>query len=557
MMEILLVWWINLWHDLGNLWRRMLRRRVTHIRIELHGSLPEFVSSPVWWQRRFLGRREPLSLSRLRRQFTRIAADPQVRGVLLHINGLTAGWATLQSLRDEIRRLREAGKKVSVYLRTPDVPGYYAACAANEILMPPATFFSIVGLHIEVQFLKDALEKIGISAEVTAVSPFKSGGDTLVRSDMSPENRAQLERLLDARYHEVVRAIGEARGMQPDAVCALIDQAPFNGPVAVEHGLIDGLYYEDQLVAHFKDGETDPIILDWGDATRALRLLPVQRYKQVVAVIPIEGTIVDGPSRNMPLPLPLFGGTMAGAESIAQALRKAERNRRIGAVILYVNSPGGSAFASDQIWREVVRVGRKKPVVVAMGDAAASGGYYVAAPAAAIIAQPGTLTGSIGVFVLRPILEGLLERVGVHTVALSRGANSGFLNSSAAPTDAERQALRDLVFTSYAEFKARVREGRSLSEEHLEPIAGGRVWVGREAMDLGLVDQMGGIPEALLKAQELAGMPRDREAPLPILRGGRSHLAPEPFPPDSAAIVRAIQEALRPQIWMALPWDII
>jgi protease-4 len=192
-----------------------------------------------------------------------------------------------------------------------------------------------------------------------------------------------------------------------------------------------------------------------------------------------------------------------------------------------------------------------------MGNAAASGGYYVAAPASAIVAQPGTITGSIGVVLLRPIIAGLFERAGINTVALSRGAHSGVLSITEPPTDDERQALRSLVFDSYAEFKRRVRDGRTLAEEQLEPIAGGRVWLGHEALELGLVDKLGGLPEALLRAQELAHLPPDRTAPLLLLRGERTRLPPLPFPIDKPIdLAHELEVALRPRVWALLPFEI-
>ncbi len=555
-MGIIITWLINLTHAIRNGWRWLLRRRVDYVWIELSGALPEFAAAPPWWQRRFLGAREPASMHGLRRKLQRIAADPQAAGVLLKIDGLAAGWATLQSLRDELAHFRTSGKRTIAYLLTPDMAGYYAACAADEILIPPSAFLMITGLRAEVQFLKDALAKVGLAAEVEAVSPYKAAGETFVRSDISPENRAQLDRLLDLRFAEIVRAISVARGIDAPAAHAAIDAAPLSGALAIERGLVDGLCYEDELAARLKTGDREPEILDWDAAKRTLRLLPARWQRKLVAVVQVEGTITGGSSRNLPIPIPLFGGQQAGADSVAQALRQVERNRRVAAVVLYVNSRGGDAFASDLMWREVLRVRKSKPVVVAMGDAAASGGYYIAAPASAILAQPGTLTGSIGVVSLRPIIAGLLERAGVNTVVLSRGAHSGVFSIGQPPSDDERQALRDLIFTSYAEFKQRVCEGRDISEERLEPIAGGRVWLGQEALELGLVDQLGGIPEALLKAQELADLPRDRDAPILLARDERDDLPPQPFPAGGLLELWPLLEGtLKTRILAVLPWD--
>jgi protease-4 len=556
MISSIIVFVINVSRSLRNTWRRLLRRRVDYVRIELSGALPEFAARPPWWQRRFLGAREIPSLHGLRRKLQRIAADPQATGVLLKIDGLAAGWATLQSLRDELAHFRTSGKRAVAYLLTPDMAGYYAACAADEILIPPSAFMMITGLRAEVQFLKDALAKVGLAAEVEAVSPYKAVGEPFVRSDISPENRAQLERLLDLRFAEIVRAISAARNIPAPEARAAIDAAPLSGAAALERGLVDALCYEDQLAARLKVGEREPEILDWDAAKRALRLQPARRLHNLVAVVQVEGTITGGSSRNLPFPIPLFGGLQAGAETVAQALRQVERNRRVSAVVLYVNSRGGDAFASDLMWREVLRVRKSKPLVVAMGDAAASGGYYIAAPASAILAQPGTLTGSIGVVSLRPITAGLLERAGVNTVVLSRGAHSGIFSISRPPSDDERQALRDLIFTSYAEFKQRVCEGRDISAERLEPIAGGRVWLGQEALELGLVDQLGGLPQALVKAQELAGLPPDRDAPILLARGERSELPPQPFPAGGLLeCLPLLEQALKTRILALMPWE--
>ncbi len=553
-----IIFLVNLWLRTVNLWRRVRNQRIDYVRLRLSGTIAEFSDAPPRWQRRFLGTLTPLSVAELRRLFRIIAEAPQIRGVLLEIDGLASGWATLQSMRAAIGDLRAQGKQVVVYLITPDVASTYVACAATKILLPPTMFWNVLGLRAEVQFLRDALAKWGIEVEATAVSPYKSAPDTFVRTDFTPESREQFERLLDLRYAELLRALADGRGKSIEQISTLIDHAPLSAQTALDAGLVDGLCYEDELAAYLKDGELDPIILELEPALKALQRPLLLFRKQRIGLVRIEGTIMRGASRRSPLPLPLVGGTMAGAESVAQAMRQAEQNPRIAAVVVYVDSGGGEVFASDLMWREVLRVRRQKPVVVVMGNAAASGGYYLATHASAILAQPATLTGSIGVFVLRPVVAGLLEHADIHTTTISRGANSGLLGGTQMPTESERAATRDLVFALYGDFTARVCEGRTLTQEQLAPIAGGRVWLGEEALQYGLVDRIGGIPEALLLAQELAKLPQDPYAPLVQLRGGRSNLAPAAFPIDTPQeLAKMVADLLRPTAWAHVPFELL
>ena len=554
----MLILLINLVRSLRNAWRRLLRRRVDYVKIRLSGGLPEFGAPVPWWCKRLLGAREAQSMSGLRRQLQRISDDPQTSGVLVEISGFAAGWATLQSLRDELLTFRQRGKRVVAYLYTLDNAAYYIATAADEIITPPTALWSVLGIYTEVQYLRDALARIGVEAEVEAVSPYKSAYERFVRSEMTPENREQLERLLDRRYDTLVEAIAGARNKTADEVRALIDRAPLSGGEAREAGLIDALLYEDELAHYLQQGEREAVITEWSDARKALLLPMARRFRHLVGVIPVEGTIVQGGSQRLPIALPLLGQEQAGSDSIAQAIRAAERNKRIAAVILYVNSPGGDAFASDLIWREVVRLQKQKPVVVVMGDVAASGGYYIAAPANMIIAQPGTITGSIGVISLRPNLSGLLAKADIHTTTLRRGANSGLMASSQPLSASERTAWRHLLLVTYDEFRQRVVSGRKMTEAELEPLAGGRVWAGVDARDLRLVDTLGGMPAGLRAAQDLARLTPDERAPLVVLRGARTRLPPQPFPAESlAALLQTIETGLKPRVWALLPFEIV
>lgn len=547
-----------------NGWRRLRRRRIDWVRLTLSGALPEFADTPSWWQRRFARAVAPLSLLGLRRRLERLADDAGLQGVLLTVQDLSAGWAAIEGLHEALRTFRASGKAVVAYLPTADTRAYLAACGADAIVMPPTAYLSLTGVRVEATFLGDALRLAGLDAEVIAVSPYKSGGDSLSHGAITPEAQEQLERLVERRFATVVETVAAARGLAPESVRELIDRAPLLATAAHTAGLLDGALYEDELEAFLAQRSgVEPArlkLVDWRRADRSLPLPPLRRERRYVGVVRVEGALTSGTSRRSPLPLPLIGGSQAGSDTVIQALRQAERDSRVAAVVLHVDSPGGDAFASDLIWREALRLNRAKPLVVSMGDVAASGGYYIAAPARAIVARPSTLTGSIGVYTVRPNAARLLDRAEIGVATIARGANSG-LYSVARPLDeAERAALSRTVFEIYAGFKERVRAGRGLAEEQLEPIAGGRVWTGAEAQALGLVDELGGFPAALARARALAELPPDPHAPVLLLRGGgRLPAPPRPFPvePDPApagALPALLEEALRTRVLAALPW---
>jgi len=564
-----------LWRGCVKLWRRLRRRRIDWVRMEVSGALPELAEPLLWWQSRFGGVTTPVSLQSLRRRFERLADDPHIRGVVLVMRDLGAGWAAMQGLHEILRGYRDTGRRVVAYLPSADTRAYFAACGADTVVMPPTAYLNLTGLRVEVTLFGDALRLAGLEAEVIAVSPYKSGGDQLTRASLSPEAREQLERLIDDRFTMLVETIAAARGLGNEQVRALIDRAPFSASAACEAGLLDAALYEDELEAFLRrlDPTAAPAsttahasaarandglaLVDWLQADRWLPPPPARRERRFVGVIPVVGAIASGPSRRSPLPLPILGGSLAGSDTIAQALRRAERDTRVAAVVMHIDSPGGDSFASDLIWREALRLSRRKPLVVSMGDVAASGGYYIAAPARAIMARPATLTGSIGVYAVRPNGAALLERARIGVGVISRGANSG-LFSPLRPLEAtERDALTRTVFETYAIFKERVREGRGIEEEQLEPIAGGRVWTGREAALFGLVDDLGGLPAAVARARELAGLPPDPRPTLLMVRGGgRRDLLPRPFPPGEpqSFLSALLEEALRTRVLTALPF---
>ena len=271
----------------------------------------------------------------------------------------------------------------------------------------------------------------------------------------------------------------------------------------------------------------------------------------------VEGTIVRGRSRKLPLPLPLLGREQAGSDSVVAALRSAENNRRIYAVLLYVDSPGGDALASDLIWREVERIRAQKPVVVLMGNVAASGGYYVSAAASHVFARKNSITGSIGVILTRPVAAGLLNRLKVNPVTVSRGARSNLLDPRRSPTHDELAVLEHQLNVFYGEFKDRVASGRGLRPDDLEGIAGGRVWTGAEALRRDLVDETGGFRDALAKAWELAGTTEESGLLVKITPpGGARPLPGEPVHEAVDATRDALRELVTARVWALAPYEI-
>jgi protease IV len=533
---------VNLWRLVRNARARLFARPPDFVWIEVGGPLEEF-ETPVGFLRRRLAP-DPPTLERLRGMVDRIFTDGRPRGVILRIKNLNAGWAAIEELRGEILAFRERGKRVVAYLADPvDTRSYYLACAADEILATPLAGLNVTGLRARVDFLKDALNNFGLEVEVVAVSPYKSAGERFVRDDFSEESREQGGRLLDRRYEEVVRAISESRGGSLEDVRRRIDLAPYDAREALSEGLLDGVLYEDELPARLGSEDQRARLAEWDRARRSLLLPYRRRSRRKVALVSLTGAIVRGRSRRLPVPLPFVGAEQAGSESVVAALRVAEKSRRISAVLFHVDSPGGDALASDLIWREVERTNAKKPVVVLMGNAAASGGYYVSVPANHVVARRGTITGSIGVLMIRPVARGLYDKLGINPVALDRGARAGFLDPSRRPDDEELRVIEGQIQRIYAEFKDRVVRGRGIVAADFEGIAGGRVWTGTEALQLGLVDQVAGFREALQRARELGGVERDvPEALVKVTppRGGR----PAPGEP---AVVEAVGE-----MWEAL-----
>jgi protease-4 len=558
-------------------WLRSFRRSgLDCVVVYLQGSFPEL--SP---------RREPLpfplsllslfpsevSLTDVRAAAEVIGGDSRVQTVVLRFDALQAGLSTLYSLRRIFADLRATGKRLIAWVPTPSTLDYYLASACDEIIVPPSGHLYVMGVQIEPVFLKDALAVIGVEADLESIAEYKTTPDTFRRSTISEPHREMLEAIADAVFDEIVRTISEGRELDPAHVRGLIDRMPLTAAEALEAGLIDAVLYEDELSAHVPRPEhTRPAgdtattsLLTWREAARWLRR-PIKRTtRQRIGVVSVQGMLVPGRSRRLPVPIPVplpFVEEQAGAETIAQALRQAEADRHIVAVILSVDTPGGSMLASDLIWREVSRLREHKPVVVLMGRQAASGGYYISAPANHIIARPTTLTGSIGIWGGKFSFAGLYEKLGVGRATIQRGAMAGIFSEAAPFSDEERGRIRQGLSEGYTLFKARVARGRGMTDVQVEEVARGRVWAGTQAREKGLVDELGGFETALARAKELAGLEAEREYTVVQVRPPRHTLLPPPFARETTtdsspgAMLYAVQSLTRERIWALAPWTV-
>jgi protease-4 len=528
-----------------------------YVIVRVQGSYPERTPQP---ERRF-----PLSLlpwpppppsvESFNSVLERLAGDARVQGAVLLISSLAAGPATIASLRQTIARFRGTGKEAVAYVQDLGMWSYYLASACDQVFSPESGGLKAAGLWSEAIFLKDTLALAGIEADFEAIAEYKVSPDRFRRSKMTEPHREMLDSLLDSIYETVLGAIAEGRGLAPEKVRALLDSVPLQPEEMLEAGLLDGVCYEDELAVRLGD----TALLTWKAARKRL-VRPIRWHsKRAIGVISLEGLIVPGASRRPPLPIPLplpVPEKQAGSDTLVAQLRTAARDNRLAAVILHIDSPGGSALASDLIWREVVRLRWEKPVVVYMGDIAASGGYYVSAPADAIYAQDATLTGSIGIWGGKVVTQGLYRKLKAGREVVSRGEAAGLYADDDIFSDEERRRIRANLGQSYTRFKARVAEGRGLKEEELEVVARGRVWTGEQAAGRGLVDKLGDLHAAAEKARELAGVPTQRYMPLVKVRPPKEYQSPLPTPTGAQAWLGSLGKLLREGTLALAPWAI-
>jgi protease IV len=444
----------------------------------------------------------------------RARGDDRVKALVAKVGGREIGLACVQELRSAVQEFREAGKLTVAWAETfgefsaGNVP-YYLATAFDTICLQPSGDLGLTGIAVERRFYRGTLDRLGVEFQVGKRHEYKNAADQFTERSFTGPAREATERMAVSVIEQVTDAIASRRGIGPEQARALIDRGPFLSGQALEAGLVDSLCYRDEVYAGVrKQAGHDAVLQYVGRYQRShalaerARKLPVPR-QQSVALIYATGPIRRGRSRHGPL----SGGAM-GSDTIAAALRAAISDDRARAIVLRVNSPGGSYVASDTIWREVVRArAAGKPVVVSMGDVAASGGYFISMAADAIVAQPGTVTGSIGVLSGKPVLGELLGRAGVTTDSVTEGAHSAMFTTTRPFSEDEWALVNAWLDHIYADFTGKVASGRGMSAERVHELARGRVWTGADALANGLVDEIGGLDRAAALARTRAGLP--------------------------------------------------
>ncbi|HVR72518.1 MAG TPA: signal peptide peptidase SppA [Vicinamibacteria bacterium] len=476
----------------------------SYLVLNLAASIPE---QPRTELAPFLGGQPP-TLRTLVESIDRATTDGRVKALVLRVSFLPdAGWGKVQELRDAITRFRKSGKPAYAHLEFTGNKEYYLATACDKVYVVPTALLDVTGLAAEVTFYRGTLDKLGVQAQFEGVGKYKNAPNQFTERGLTEPHREQMQDLLDGFYGQYVSAIAEARGKTVEETEAVLDGGPYDGQGALEAGLVDELVYQDQLEERLDDAEQ----VTPSRYVKAARGFRFERRPKL-ALVYVLGEILPGQSQDSP-----FGGSFAGSATVTEALRSAREDGDVKAVILRVDSPGGSGTASDVIWREVELTKKKKPVVVSMGDVAASGGYYVAMGSDAIVAQPATITGSIGVFGGKFSLGGLYEKVGLSKEILKRGRHADLFDESRPWSDAERAHVHEMMARFYTRFVSKAAEGRKKSYADIDAVAQGRVWTGAAALEQGLVDRLGGLDVALALAKERAGIPAGQEVAVVVL----------------------------------------
>jgi protease IV len=489
------------------------------------------------------------------------AEDGHVVGLIAKVGGMWP-WAAMQELRRGVKTFAASGKPTLAWaesfgeIGSRDMAAYVLATAFDELWLQPGGGVGLLGVGIETTFVRGTLDRLGIEPQFEQRYEYKNAADVLVRKEFTAAHREALERLAESVFNDAVETIADARGLPGDQVRELIDTGPRTASEAQAAGLVDRVGYRDQAYEAMRAKTGKPELL-FADRWRPRRkIAPPPHRRDHVALVDVRGAIVMGRTRRHPM------GRQAGSDTVSAQLRAAHESDRACAVVIRVDSPGGSAVASEVIWREVSRLRESgKPVVVSMGDLAASGGYYISCPADVIVALPATLTGSIGVLGGKMVVDSLLERIGVSTGIVQRGARAFMYSARRGFSEEERTRFGATIDAIYDDFVGKVAAGRRRPVADIEAVARGRVWTGRDALEAGLVDELGGLRDAVRIARERASLPDD--APVlgairipPLARLGRPKNSDDPRTWVGTALPR-VKDLANVAAALGLPGDAV
>ncbi len=464
-----------------------------------------------------------ITMNEFKERLEKAAKDNEVKGICLNIGSPRIGFGKLQQIRRMISDFRRSNKRVYAFLNGESTVGYLIATACDEIIMVPSGWLFLCGLGTEVYFFKDLLDWAGVEANIIQMGKYKSAGEPFTNREMSPAMKEELDSLLDDLFQQLVEMIAVSRNIEMAEVKNLINKGPFTADEALEYGLVDRLIYKDKFNKEFLKNEKVFVEFDedYGEEkvdTSQMSLFnffslfskptptEVPSMKPAIALVTEVGVIVAGSEDDYP-----FSDEIIASGNMLKIFDEIMKNKRIKAIVLKINSPGGSAVASDIIWNKIREVKKVKPVVVSMSDVAASGGYYIAAGADKIVAQEGTITGSIGVIGGKFVLKGLYDKILINKQILTRGENAAILSDYSAFSDSEKAVIEKMIKKVYDDFVNKVAISRNMSVEAVDKIAQGRVWTGKQAFDNRLVDMIGGVDEAISEAKKLGKISEDTE----------------------------------------------
>jgi protease-4 len=489
------------------------------LQLQLSGGIPE--SPPVEVPFGALAERSAPTVTSIWMMLREAAVDARVKAVVLEPESLSVGWGKLEEFRADLERFKKSGKPLFAFLKTPGAREYYLASAADRIYLGPTDWLNLKGMRVELMYFKNTLDKVGVDVQVEHDGKYKDFGDMFTRTSMSPETREVMTSVVDDLYGNLVSRIAPARKKAPDEMRTLIDQGPFLANDALHDGLIDQLSYEDQMFADLRQkvnsGELHKI------SSGKYQKVPADSLglegSHHIAMLVGDGDITRGSSDD-------DGASDEGirATGFNKLLRRIGGDSSVDGVVVRIDSPGGDAVASDEIWREMNLLSKKKPVVISMSDTAASGGYYMAMTGDPVVAYPGTLTGSIGVVFGKPNLHGLYDKLGITKDMIARGRFAAIDSDYSDLSPAELAKLKEGIDANYHDFVAKVAQARRRPFDQIEPLAQGRVWLGDQAKERGLVDELGGIDRALELVKQKARIPASENVAIVMYPARRSIL---------------------------------